>query len=151
MAIQGYLDAVDPVKMTAEGWAADNLRPTVSIGLVVSVDGVDITGAANTPRADVTRANPTLTGNHGFVMPLPAKYADGKPHVVRAYGLSATGAKTELANSPKTLLATVAPPQPPTGVDAGTMDVDWTFTDAATGRKVRIVGTGTLKGTISIT
>jgi len=45
---------------------------------------------ANTPRGDVEAAY-EITGNHGFVFPIPAQYHDGVAHSVYVYAIDAQG------------------------------------------------------------
>ena len=50
------------------GWSADEDRPSGPVEVVVTVDGADVgTVKTNIPRPDVTKAHPSLVGNHRFV------------------------------------------------------------------------------------
>lgn len=86
------------------GWAFDPLATSTSISVDVWVDGPMGTGShlgtftADQPRPDVDAAY-GITGNHGFVIPIPSNYQDGEDHTfysyaIDPYGIENSGAST---------------------------------------------------------
>ncbi|MCX6718055.1 MAG: IPT/TIG domain-containing protein [Candidatus Staskawiczbacteria bacterium] len=108
----GYLDGVINTTYAgwvAYGWAVDPDAPSAPVTIYVYIDGNSTTGTyltqmpANVASPDVTAIYPMYTGNHRFVYPIPAKYADGKPHTLYVYAIdSAGGTNFLLVHSPTT-------------------------------------------------
>lgn len=101
MGIEGRLDSA--TKDLVKGWAYDKMGTSLSCFVAITVDGVD---AAVIPtdklREDVNRIK-GVTGNHGYEW-VPVGLADGKPHVIRVYGIPLNGGpRQQLNQSPKTL------------------------------------------------
>lgn len=105
----GQFDMVD-TKGNAVGWIYDPDEPNLPIHAVFYLDGDGITGGkqigelnANTLRADVNNAL-NITGNHGFVWPIPQQYKDGKQHTMYIYGRDSSynGTRNRLINGTKT-------------------------------------------------
>lgn len=93
--IRGHVEALRPVDGIG-GWVYDVHSPSSSIAVHYYIDGpagpgaVAYTGVANLPRSDVNSAF-SITGNHGFQLPIPAQYYDGQQHRVFVYGIDAQG------------------------------------------------------------
>jgi membrane protein involved in D-alanine export len=104
----GSLDGFDPASNSILGWAFDRENPSATVYVDLYENG---TLLAKVP-ADVFRqdlAKPGLgEGRHGFIYPIPANFADGKPHIVKAV---ISGAGVELRDSPKPVYA--KRPKPP--------------------------------------
>ena len=97
--IEGYLDSAG-ANLGVNGWALDTNWPERTVEIHFYVDG-EYAGntITNQNRADVNAAK-NVTGDHGFAYRLPAKWADGKEHTVRAYAIGGPGAgNPELSNS----------------------------------------------------
>jgi hypothetical protein len=111
----GSLDGLQTSPDRIWGWAADADRPTVSIYVVLKLDGnVLTTLPANVSRPDVTTAFPKFTGNHGFIYVLPTSLKDGKTHTVSVFGIDDNGTQPELPrNSPRVLVFPTPTPTPP--------------------------------------
>jgi len=110
----GSLDGLQASPARIFGWAADADRPTVSINVVLKLDGnVLTTLPANVARPDVTAAFPKFTGNHGFAYVLPNNLKDGKSHTVSALGIDDNGAQSSLPwGSPRVLVFPTPTPTP---------------------------------------
>jgi hypothetical protein len=110
----GSLDGLQRSPDRIFGWAADADRPTVSINVVLKLDGnVLTTLTANVSRPDVTKAYPKFTGNHGFIYVLPNSLKDGKSHTVSAFGIDDNGAQSQLPwGSPRALVFPTPTPTP---------------------------------------
>jgi hypothetical protein len=107
----GFLDSADSTTGIISGWSADVDSPSTSNEVHIYIDGTAGSGAqgfvvvADRPRPDVN-TNANIPGNHGFEFQLPAQYADGKPHLIYAYGIDVAGGNPPrlLTNSPKSIL-----------------------------------------------
>ena len=108
----GYLDTASCAAIT--GWTQDPAAPTAAINVNVSFDGAQgaagaqsLVALANVSRADLCAAVGSC--DHGFSMLPPRGLLDGKPHAVRAYGVS--GPQSGALNGEGSF--TCAPPKAP--------------------------------------
>src|SRR5882672_5318555 len=99
---EGNIDAVDYYAGTVSGWALDLGRPTVSIPVVIAVDGADLTQIpSDAPSPDITQVF-SVTGNHRFRYVLPDRYRDGKRHTLTVFALRSDGVtRIRLDGTPK--------------------------------------------------
>lgn len=105
----GQFDKVD-TSGNAIGWTYDPDEPSLPIHAVFYLDGDGINGGkqigemnANSPRSDVN-SSLNISGNHGFVWPIPQQYKDGKQHTLYVYGRDSSydGRRNRLINGTKT-------------------------------------------------
>jgi glycosyltransferase involved in cell wall biosynthesis len=109
----GSLDGPD--YGTARGWAFDPANPSGSVAVDLTLDGKPFeTVVANIYRADLEKAG-MGDGCHGFALPLPQAYLDGKTHVLAGF---ISGTSVPLANSPRD----VAHADPPEAGNAPRVD-----------------------------
>lgn len=112
---RGYLDAASCT--TISGWAQDQVAPTASINVTVTVDatlGHTGTGSFGLS-ADVVRADlmkPLGSENHGFSIGTPLSLLDTQAHKVYAYAVPKTAGMptTLLSDAPKTMTCAMATP-----------------------------------------
>jgi hypothetical protein len=130
-APEGWLDAAacDGLR----GWARDP-DADVPIDIVFTIDG-----ALFAPGSSAFRTNAGIhrddVGDHGFSMPVPYGYMDGRDHLVFAYGIGAAGGGSALlSGSPGTLHCDAPPPPFPNGVRRHVTDptsfAAWRFADS---------------------
>jgi len=105
----GALDAATCTGIS--GWAQDPDAPTRSISAHVSIGGPAGTAGVRSfaVQADRSRADLCATYGcaHGFSLPVPASFFDGRERQVYAYGIDASnGHNPLLAGAPKTLKCT---------------------------------------------
>jgi hypothetical protein len=100
-APKGYLDGVACDGFA--GWAQDPDAPGQSIDVQLFFDGAGpLVVNANAARSDL--CGPLGSCTHAFAPLPPFGMLDGKPHEVHAFAIdSSSGAKTELAESPRTM------------------------------------------------
>jgi hypothetical protein len=123
---KGYLDDADC--SSVRGWAYDPDAKDKPIQVHVYFDAPPgQPGAAGYPvTADQERPDllgPLGSTRHGFVLPIPGRFRDGKPHGVRAYGIDTGGGQNpELSGGPRSIscspVAGDAGPDP-VGLDGG--------------------------------
>jgi YD repeat-containing protein len=111
----GYVDSADSTARVVSGWSADKDSPYTPNTVHFYIDGPSGTGSgsgtyigqtvADKQRPDVN-TNANIPGNHGYDFQVPEQYADGKPHLIYAYGIDVAGGNqpTLLINSPKSIL-----------------------------------------------
>jgi hypothetical protein len=98
----GYVDSAI-CNAGVNGWAYDPDSPTSPITVHLYRDGVYKIGtfigqySTDVYRSDVNALSSTLTGNHGFSIPIPASSKDGLSHSYYVYGI-------DTINGPPTLL-----------------------------------------------
>jgi Putative peptidoglycan binding domain len=148
----GSLDGID-ASGTASGWAVDPDSSAVSISVHFYIDGAAGQGGAyaGSAVANLSNANATYSGNHGYTFSIPSQWRDGKSHTFYAHGidLSGDGSKNVLlSNVPKsfTLGTTLVSNNPvasvsPTSFVAGASFTSY-ITGAATNATIRIFSTG---------
>lgn len=95
---EGWLDPLtQDGRLT--GWAYDPNDSAQTVSVEVDFDSPSCgSPSAQTVQADQPDARPGVPGAHGFSLPLPQAYRDGKPHHVVACAFDANG-KAGLANS----------------------------------------------------
>jgi hypothetical protein len=131
---QGALDTADGTSI--RGWSFDPSTASTAIDVHLYLGGpagdpnaIGIPLHASDPRDDLCGAIGSCA--HAFTFRTPRSLLDGKPHVVHAYGIDATGGhNAELGNSPRTLQA--AAPAVPAGallrrVPSATAFSTWKF------------------------
>jgi hypothetical protein len=116
----GYLDVIG-ADSHAYGWSYDPDASSQSNTVQIYVDGpAGSTGGifggqanADRPRPDVNKVR-SVSGNHGFDWPIPARFLDGKSHSLYVYGVDLTGnANKALNGSPMAFTSPgSAPPAP---------------------------------------
>ncbi len=90
----GTIDAADCSAI--EGWAFDQDTPDQVISVHAYFDGPAGTGVGGAgadttiARSDVNAAY-SITGTHGFRVPIPESFKDGRPHTVYVHGIDSTG------------------------------------------------------------
>jgi hypothetical protein len=103
-AHEGHLDLASGTEIC--GWAWNPAEPDASVDVEILDDQTLLaTVKADIYRKDLEKAG-FGDGKHAFRMVVPAGLKDGKPHPIRAR-VAAT--KTELRNSPKTVLLSFPP------------------------------------------
>lgn len=103
----GYVDSATCTEV--KGWAYDSDNQNAAVTLHVYEGSTFVTsGKANVARADVNRIM-GITGDHGFIIPLPATLKDGKAHTLTVYVLDTAGGKSaNLQQSPRTVTCAAA-------------------------------------------
>ncbi len=122
----GYFDGFSATP-TLNGWAYDPDTSAQSITVLFYVDGpsgigqfvASTTAAASRPDVDAAFG---ITGNHGFVWPMPAQYTTAT-HTWYVYALdsSGNGAVVQIGGSPKTY--TVVVPKPTVSLIAASSSI----------------------------
>lgn len=111
---EGWLDAAacDGIR----GWTRDPDAPDAPIDVVITIDGPLFAAGSSTFRTNAGIARLDV-GTHGFSMPPPYGFMDGRDHAVYAYGVNATGmGGGPLMGLPGTLHCDRAPFPFPNGV-----------------------------------
>lgn len=106
--VRGNVDEVT-AQGVLRGWTYDTDRPDLSLAVHVYVDGPSnsgapvFTGVANVSRPDVNSYYGGIMGVHGFELPIPARFRDGRQHTLYVYGIDAQGRYNPLLpGSPRT-------------------------------------------------
>lgn len=116
---KGSFDSADCT--TIKGWAQDPDTPTAATKVRIGLDGQPGASGVETLDlvADVSRSDlckPLGSCTHGFELPTPIGWMDGKSHTLHVVALdTATGEKSaEIASSPRTFKCDA--PKPPAGI-----------------------------------
>ncbi len=129
----GQFDFVDCAHLV--GWAVDLDQPATVLDVHVYKDAASGADAfVGSYRADASRSDVNdvykISGNHGFDIPTPTVFKDGKAHSIYVYAINPVANKVNplLGGSPKTLTCPLPPP-------TGQCKLDITkFTDSATAK-----------------
>lgn len=113
---QGSFDLADCTHVV--GWAVDKDVPTQSLDVHIYRDGAAGQGGifVGSFRADQSRPDVNtalgVTGNHGFNIPTPEVFKDGKSHTIYVYAINLVSGKVNplLGGSPKTINCQLPPP-----------------------------------------
>lgn len=78
--VQAHLDAIGPTDVS--GWARLTSEPETRVSLILLIDG-EIVARSTADRFRHDLADSTFCGHHGFRIPIPEQWFDGKEHTIQ--------------------------------------------------------------------
>ena len=115
--VKGNLDSATT---SVDGWAVDMSSKATALSVDAWIDGApgkghQLTGKADAPRPDVA-SSLGVDPNHGFVLPTPLYFCDGKAHPIQTLATPADGKSAAVPLTTTTKSITCPIPAAPAGV-----------------------------------